>query len=37
MKSVLFLWKRLFAPQKKPNLVPIYAKQESQKIKFLKP
>jgi|GEM_PF-2665058 len=34
MKSVFFFLKALFAEQKKPNLVPIYAKQESQKIKF---
>lgn len=34
MKSVLFFLKDLFAPRKSPNLVPLYAKQESHKIKF---
>jgi hypothetical protein len=34
MKSVLFYLKSLFAPRKNPNLLPIYAKQESHKIKF---
>lgn len=34
MKKVLFFLKSLFARRKNPNLVPIYAKQESQKIKF---